>query len=267
VVHTPFSFNTPVLADFVLRHLEENLKKENYMLSQLDKESGVMQIRKDDLAFALTVDHCDLVFESNPDEVPFIKALMFETIVSLHLELEHLKNIAKPDEIRGELLGASGEFAPENGHHHQLMLDKGLSRHSIIMELTANDKYGVIRELTAILAKNGLIDDAAAVAQEVMTRENVASTCIQNGIALPHARTNAVKRQVIAVGIRREGYEFDSLDGKPSRIFVLCLSPRDSNGPHIECLAKIASILSTPDKIQKIINARSPGEVYDIFRR
>lgn len=266
VVHTPFSFNTPVLADFVLRHLEENLKKENYMLSQLDKESGVMQIRKDDLAFALTVDNCDLVFESNPDEVPFIKALMFETIVSLHLELEHLKNIAKPDEIRGELLAAE-EFAPENGHHHQLMLDKGLSRHTIIMDLSARDKYGVIRELTSLLAKNGLIDDAAAVAQEVMTRENVASTCIQNGIALPHARTNAVKRQVIAVGIRREGYEFDSLDGKPTRIFVLCLSPRDSNGPHIECLATIASILSTPDKIQKIINARSPGEVYDIFRR
>ena len=116
VVHTPFTFNTPVLADFVLRHLEENLKKENYMLSQLDKENGVMQIRKDELSFALMVNNCDLVFESNPDEVPFIKALMFDTIVSLHLELEHLKNIAKPDEIRNELLSSAGTFAPENKH-------------------------------------------------------------------------------------------------------------------------------------------------------
>jgi hypothetical protein len=63
------------------------------MLSSLDKESGVLQIRKNHLSFALTISGNELVFESNPDELPFIKALMCETIVNIHQELESLKEL------------------------------------------------------------------------------------------------------------------------------------------------------------------------------
>ena len=267
VVHTCFNFQTQVLAEFILRHLEENLKREDYMLSQLDKESGVMQIRKNDLSFALIVNNAELTFESNPDEVPFIKAIMFETIVHIHLELEHLKQAADPAEVRKDFLAAPADFAPENRHLHRSMLDKALVTKPVIMELKSDDKNGVFDELISMLAQKKLISDARTCLQEVIKRENVASTCLQNGIALPHARTDTVKKLTVAIGIRHDGYNFDSLDGQPSRIFVLCLSPQSADSPHIECLATISAILGDEENIQRILNAANPQEVCDIFRK
>ena len=100
-----------------------------------------------------------------------------------------------------------------------------------------------------------------------MLRESVASTCLQNGIAMPHARTTEVKQQTIAIGINKKGYEFESLDGKASKIFILCLSPEKNTGTHIECLADIGKILSEQQNIEKILNAAVSDEVYDIFRK
>ncbi len=267
VVHTAFTFPTQVLAEFILRHLEENLKRENYMLSQLDKESGVMQIRKNDLSFALVVNNAELTFESNPDEVPFIKAIMFETIVNIHLELEHLKKAADPAEVRKDFLLSSSDFAPENHIHHRSLLEKALVEKPVIMKLQAADKSGVFRELITFLAEKGMITDPESCINAVIKRESVASTCLQNGIALPHARTDSVKKLTIAIGIRRDGYDFDSLDGKPTRIFILCLSPASADSPHIECLATIGAVLGDEKNIMQLLNAATPGEVCDIFRK
>ncbi len=268
VIHTCFPFPTQVLAEFILRHLEENLKRENYMLSQLDKESGVMQIRKDDLSFALIVNNSELIFESNPDEVPFIKAIMFETIVNIHLELEHLKKAADPAEIRKDFLVSSVDGSiPENRHHHRVLPEKAFVSLPVIMELKSGDKAGVFRELIDILAEKKQISDPESCFNEVLKRENAASTCLQNGIAIPHARTDAVRKPVMALGINRKGYDFDSLDGQPTKIFILCLSPKSADSPHVECLATIAAILGDEKNIQKILTADTPQQVCNIFRK
>jgi mannitol/fructose-specific phosphotransferase system IIA component (Ntr-type) len=267
VVHTPFSFNTPILADFVLRHLEENLRKENYMLSQLDKESGVMQIRKNDLSFALTVNQSDLIFESNPDEVPFIQAMMFEAIVGLHQDLDKLKQIANPSEMRQDYFAHGAEFAPENRRDHKAMINHCIHADSIILNLEAEDKVGVIEELVNKLDSKGVLLDKEACLNAVIARENVASTCMENGIALPHARTDAARQLTVAVGISKKGYNFDSLDGQASKIFILCLSPKSDNVPHIECLAAIGSVLAKQENIDKILAANTPEEVVVAFRQ
>ena len=262
VILTPFEFKTPVLADFVLRHLEENLKKENYMLSQLDKESGIIQIRKENLSFALNVSNSQLIFESNPDELPFIKALMFETIVSLHLELEELKKIVSADELRPEC--TPQQTAPK-AHIHRTTLLKALSPDLIIMDLQGNTKEEIFRDLLALLSDKKQISDPEYCLTELLKRENIASTCFENGISIPHCKCNAVKKITLAVGIKKDGCQFDSLDGKPTGIFVLCLSPNSSASPHIECLAALGTLLSVPENPEKIMQAASQKEVYDIF--
>ena len=237
------------------------------MFSQLDKDSGVMQIRKDNLSFALNVSDTEIVFESNPDEVEFLRAIMFETIISLHLELQNLKDVAVPGEIRQEFYAQPDNSSGANSHLHMGGVTRAVDSRSVIMELRAADKAGVIRELCEALSGNRAVRDVEKCFQEVWTREQVASTCMQDSIALPHARCKAVKKTVVAVGIKRDGYEFDSIDGKKSKIFVLCLSPEDAGSPHIECLAVIGAILNNPDNVERILNAATPEEVCRIFRQ
>ena len=263
VVHTPFHFPSVMVAEFVLRRLTENLKAEGYMLSHLDKETGILQIRKDRLSFAMSAGVTDLEFESNPDEVPFIKALMFETIVALHQDLENLKKLATPDEMRKDIFNPEDEFAPENKKQLQSMIEKGIDPRCIIMELGATTKEGVIREMIDKIAECGLLLDKDLCAKDVLDREKIVSTCLQNGVALPHGRTDGVDRLVAAVGLSHKGYDFDAMDGQPSKIFVLCLSPKHSDGPHIEFIATVGTVLAKQENIDSILGA---GTAEDVFR-
>ena len=203
-----------------------------------------------------------MIFESNPDELPFIKALMFETIVSLHLELEELKKIVSADELRPEC--TPQQTAPK-AHIHRTTLLKALSPDLIIMDLQGNTKEEIFRELLALLSDKKQISDPEYCLTELLKRENIASTCFENGISIPHCKCNAVKKITLAIGIKKDGCQFDSLDGKPTGIFVLCLSPDSSASPHIECLAALGTLLSVPENPEKIMQAASQKEVYDIF--
>ncbi len=265
-VHTDFSFPSAMISEFVLRRLTESLAAEGYMMSHLDKESGVLQIRKDELSFAMTASNNKFVFESNPDEVPFIRAVMFETIVALHQDLEALKKLAAPTEMQKEMISDNVEaFAPENKKQIRSMVEKGISRNCILMDLKAKDKEGVIRELISAIAAQGLLLDQEMCVKDVLERESVVSTCFQNGIALPHGRTDGVERLVAAVGINKTGYDFDSLDGQPTKVFVLCLSPKNSDGPHIEFIASVGTVLAKADNVEKILNAATPEEVFAVI--
>ena len=260
VVHTPFLFHSHFLAEFILRRITDNLKKEGYMLSQFDPASGVMQIRRDNLSFALTIDGNKLEFESNPDEVPFIKTLMFETFVSLHLELENLKNITAPVDLQKELITQPA------GKPSSIHLDKAIVKDAIIMDLQAGDKPGVFHEMLRALVKCGAVKDENVCFREIMQRESASTTCLSNGIALPHCRTDAVSRQLIAIGIKRQGYDFDSMDGDPTRIFVMCITPENSDEQHLKTLAAISGKLLNRQTMEKILNAVEPQEVYSAFK-
>lgn len=266
VVHTAFDFPSMTMTKFVCSHLIDNLKSEGCMLSGLDKESGVMQIRKNHLSFALTVTEKSLTFESNPDEVPFIKAMMYETIVIIHQEQENLKKFIQPEEFQRLTLSEEDDLPRNNPKLIRRLMLNALNKNCIITDLKARDKTEVIQELISVLAENGKISDKEKCFADVMLRESAASTCMQNGIALPHSRTETAKDLAIAIGINRVGYQFDALDNLPSKIFVLCVSPDDAERPHIECLAAIASILTREEVVEKILSAASPEEIYDIFR-
>ena len=260
VIHTNFKLPSGTVAEFVLRTMTESLENEGFMLSQLDRDTGVLQIRKDDLSFALTIADNEFIFESNPDEVPFINTLMYETFVDLHQALEKLKKMSSPKELGKELFV---ESTPENGQEkaaHRSLVEKALYTSAIKMKLEATTKEGVITELVNLLWEQKLINDRDACVKAVLDRENIVTTCMQNGVALPHGKTDGTNALVSAVGICKDGYSFDSMDGKKSKVFVLCLSPKSSSGPHVEFIASIAGILSSQEAVERVVNAASPSE-------
>ena len=135
----------------------------------------------------------------------------------------------------------------------------------IKIPLEAKTKPDVIKELVDVLKKAGKIEDAESVFRAVMLRENMGSTGLEKGIAVPHAKTHKVNNLVLAIGISPEGVDFDSLDGEPSKLFFLLIATPQQAGPHIEALSEIARLTRSSNFCQLLLNAKTPKEIVDIF--
>ncbi len=142
------------------------------------------------------------------------------------------------------------------------LLDESL----IILELNARDKYQAIEELLDLLVAAGKVHDRTQALKDLIEREQYLSTGLENGLAVPHAKTDAVDQVLLAFGLSREGIEFESVDGKPAHFIFLVLSPRETSGPHIRILAQITRMFKQPEVPQQFMNAKSASEIIDIIR-
>jgi mannitol/fructose-specific phosphotransferase system IIA component (Ntr-type) len=136
----------------------------------------------------------------------------------------------------------------------------------IKVPLVETTKDGVIRELIELLVAAGKITDFAQSYDAVLTREALASTGLENGIAVPHAKTTSVGDLAVAIGVAPGGVDFSALDGKPSYLFFLLLAPPDKSGPHIQALAEIARMTRSPAFTRALRSTSSPQEVMDLFK-
>lgn len=135
----------------------------------------------------------------------------------------------------------------------------------IKINLEALDKEGAINELVSILDKAGKITSKDQVVHDIMEREKKGSTGLEKGIAVPHAKTEAVDKLVMAIGISKDGVDFNAIDNEYSFIILLLLAPPGSSGPHVEALASIARFLTPPGIREKMKNAQSPDDIVSII--
>ena len=141
-----------------------------------------------------------------------------------------------------------------------------ISPEIVKVPLTADNKPAVIRELVQILKDAGKIDDTDVVLEAIHKREDMGSTGLEQGIAVPHAKTGSISNLTISIGISPRGIDFNSIDGQPSHLFFLMLAPPNQSGPHIEALAEIAKLSRSSAFISTLISARTSQEVVDLFR-
>ena len=140
-----------------------------------------------------------------------------------------------------------------------------LKEEQISLDLKSKNKKEIIRELLEILEKNKLVADIKVALDDVLSRESYLSTGMENGLAIPHAKTDTVKDLVMAFGIHQQGIDFDSLDGKPARYIFLVLSPRDKSGPHIQALSIISRNIKTDSIRSALLKAKSAQEILNIL--
>ena len=116
---------------------------------------------------------------------------------------------------------------------------------AIAVDLKSSTKADVIEELLELLIDGAAIEKKhkSKVLEILMAREALGSTAIGQGIAIPHGKSDCVKKLVGCLGISKKGINFDSLDGEPAYIFFLLLAPLDSAGPHLKALARISRLL------------------------
>lgn len=146
-----------------------------------------------------------------------------------------------------------------------MKLKNVLNENVVKVELVSTTKDDVIKELLGILKDNKLIEDIDLANKDVMDRESKMSTGIQHGVAIPHAKTKAVKKLSACIGIKKEGLDFNSLDGELSNIFIMTLSPSDHIGPHVQFLAEISRVIKTEEARNSILNAKNESEILSVF--
>ena len=120
-----------------------------------------------------------------------------------------------------------------------------LCKKAISTDLKSTDKEEVIKEIIGLLISAGEVDrkDKNKLIEILKAREALGSTAIGQGVAIPHGKSDCVKKLVAAFGISKKGVNFDSLDGESVFIFFLLVAPQESAGPHLKALARISRLL------------------------
>ncbi|MFQ5584012.1 MAG: PTS sugar transporter subunit IIA [Calditrichia bacterium] len=133
-------------------------------------------------------------------------------------------------------------------------------------QLKGGDKFAIIEELLDLIASAGKLRDKSLALQDCIKREKYLSTGLENGLAIPHAKTEATGELLMSFGISREGIEFDSLDGKPAHFIFLLLSPVNTSGPHIKVLSQITRLFRQKDITGRLLQAAGPEEILAILK-
>ena len=135
-----------------------------------------------------------------------------------------------------------------------------LNKDAINIDLKARDKKGVIDELVAPVASiAGAGRDG--LAKVLMERERLGSTGIGGGIGIPHGKLKEIESLVLGFGLSRQGVDFESMDGRPTHIFFLLLTPENYAGVHLKLLARISRLLKNDAFKDQLMRAESPDDI------
>jgi nitrogen PTS system EIIA component len=135
----------------------------------------------------------------------------------------------------------------------------------IKVPLAASGKTEAIAELLEVLVTAGKVSEQEKALNALLERESKGSTGLERGVAVPHAKTDAVSSLTVAIGISPDGVDFQALDGEPSHILFLMLAPPDQSGPHIQALSEIARLSRSRAFLEVLRNARSASEVVELI--
>ena len=132
--------------------------------------------------------------------------------------------------------------------------------------LQATDGAGILRELAEKIAARSAVGDAETLFQRLWEREQLGSTAIGHGVAIPHCKLNGLPRVLVAVGISRGGVDFGATDGKPVRLFFLVASPSRSPAEHLQSLAAISKWVKGEGHVARLLALDDAGSIAAAIR-
>ena len=136
----------------------------------------------------------------------------------------------------------------------------------IDLSLGGTTKEEVIAQLVDILRRAGTIQDRPALVEALLEREGLGSTAIGHGVAIPHGRSGELEQTVIALGRTEAEVDFDSIDGKPTRLFFLLVAPQNGGNEHLFTLAKIARLIKDAKIREQLMALESAQEIVALIQ-
>ena len=142
-----------------------------------------------------------------------------------------------------------------------------LAETSVCLNLKARNKEETIKSMIGMLDDAGMVTDSEQLFRALWEREELETTGIGDGVALPHCRTDAVKHMLVAFARSTEGIEFKSLDGKPVYLLFLVAAPRNESTQVLKLLACIARLVNHADFRSALLSAQTKEEVLELIRK
>lgn len=140
-----------------------------------------------------------------------------------------------------------------------------LKRDTIIVDLKSNSKQNVIDELVNKLDQAGRLNDKEEYKKAILKREAEFSTGIGDGIAIPHAKTAAVKTPALAFGRSKAGIDYDSLDGSNAHIFFMIAASEGAHNDHLDTLSRLSSMLMNESFKNELMNANTEKDILNLI--
>ena len=155
----------------------------------------------------------------------------------------------------------------KNETKHDSQKNDLYKENTVCMNLKSKTKQDVINEMVELLDKNGILNNKNEFKKEILEREELSSTGFGNGIAIPHAKTSAVKIPRVAVGISKDGFDFDSVDGNKANLIFMIAAGDDDNDLHLKTLSHLAQNLMDDEFVKEILNSKSKKEIVQLLSR
>lgn len=140
-----------------------------------------------------------------------------------------------------------------------------LKKDVMLLDLQATSKEAVLDEMIANLYKHGIISEESSFKKAILAREEQSSTGLGDGIAMPHAKTAAVKEPTVLFARSKAGIDYDSLDGQPAHLFFMIAVPEGGNDTHLQTLAALSKLLMEPGFVNQLKQADTPDKVQRLF--
>ncbi|QWG46081.1 PTS fructose transporter subunit IIC [Bacillus mycoides] len=140
-----------------------------------------------------------------------------------------------------------------------------LKRDTVIMNMTASNKEAVIDELVEKLNGANRLNNKAEFKEAILKRESQSTTGIGEGIAIPHAKTKAVKQPAICFGRSVSGINYESLDGQPAHLFFMIAASEGANNTHLETLSRLSTLLMDEGFRKQLLEAKDEEELLRLF--
>lgn len=138
--------------------------------------------------------------------------------------------------------------------------------HHVTLDLEPGPVREVLEQVVAPLVEVDEVDDPDGLVDRLVRRENLQSTGIGSGMAVPHCLCEELPGPRVLVGVCPEGTDYHALDDRPVQLFFLLLSPRSDVRRHVRLLARIARLTRRPGLLERIRSADDPADVVRALR-
>ena len=227
-INYSLEFPTVRLLELVTSRVLRSFKDEGFFVSdseQEETEGGSYLLNRGQKYLAINTDNSHLkITAADEQDLAYGRQTLYETLLDLDNSVSSLQDMVKSPEmnkiVQEETVDSKATFS----------LARYLKKEFISVDLKSDNKRSVIEELIDIAVAAGVADKEIAI-ESVLEREATMSTGFENGVAIPHAKCNASESIILVVGVKTEGVDFESLDGKPATMFFLILSPKAQVGP------------------------------------
>ena len=215
-----WDFESDEIADLVIDMLLKNLRSEGFYVQMMNINEGLSQARKGNTVLSIKEEESVVTIETSAEAEAFVKTSMYEMILGVIKLINKLKDSFDGVALKKDILNSETSTDVDS----ETQFKKLISPEVIVMDLKSETKDELLKEMVMILANSGKVRDWEHVYADVLDREKIMSTGMDKGIAIPHAKSEGVVSSCVAVGIKKSGIDFGSLDKESSKILLDCFS-------------------------------------------